>query len=121
MSKGSCGLCGEKFNNVFDAVDHARKPGREESFNPKVILGEGAKLGLGMLFNKIYLLSNDTPIKEAVEDAYSLLYIAEMRPRAFQAIYPAFLKSLADDVDFNLSKFVYKIVTQEALKEVGLR
>lgn len=120
MSSGSCALCGEKFTNIFDAVNHTRKSGSEESFNPKITLGEGRRLGLGLLLNKIYLFSKDEYIKKQVEEAYSLIYISRMRPSAFPYIYDKFTDALESITPFDVRPLVYQIVSQEAFKEVGL-
>lgn len=120
MDKRSCGLCGTRFLNVFEAVEHARRPGNEESFNPKFILGEGRKLGLGELLKKIYNGTNSERVSDGVEEAFALMYIAEMRPTWFPTIYDQFVMNRAMPGS-DVTKFVYKIVTEEAFKEVGLR
>ena len=116
MSKGSCGLCGTQFENVFEAVAHARVSGSESNFNPKFILGTGAKFGLGNFLTQLFNDTEDKNVKDAAEEVYSVLYIAEMRPKVFPEIYSVFVEHLG----MNITKFVYKIVSQEAFKSVGL-
>lgn len=116
MIKKMCGLCGTRFNNVFEAVDHARSSGKEGYFDPKFILSEKGRINLGTLLTQIYELSLDKAVQDKVETAFSLLYIAEMRPKTFPSLYRSFVEGKFNDV----TPFVYLIVTQEALKEVGL-
>lgn len=117
MNEKSCGLCGARFGNVFEAVDHARQASNDIPFDPKVILGAKERMNLGTLLTQIYDLSLDKEVEDKVETAYALLYIAEKRPKTFPALYKSFVEGKFNDV----TQFVYLIVTQDAFKEMGLR
>ena len=116
MNSKSCGLCGQRFANVFEAVDHTRRTGSENNFDPKFILGARERMNLGTFLKQVYDLSYDKSVRDKVETAFSLLYIAEMRPKTFPALYKSFVEGKFEDA----TQFVYLIVTQEAFKEVGL-
>ena len=120
MNSKSCGLCGQRFANVFEAVDHTRRTGSENNFDPKFILGARERMNLGTFLKQVYDLSLDIAVQDRLEKAYALLYIAEMRPNSFPMVYRSFLKAGIDSDAFDITRFVYLIVTQEAFKEVGL-
>lgn len=121
MSKGSCELCGTRFNNVFEAVDHARVSGNESNFNPKFILSTGMKFGLGAFLLKVYESTKEENVRGLAEEAYSMLYLAEMRPTVFRPIYRLFVDHLESSLGrIDMTQFVYEIVSQEAYKSVGL-
>lgn len=120
MIKKSCGLCGARFKNVFEAVDHTRRSGKEMDFDPKFILGGKQRLNLGTLLTQIYNNSHDKAVQDIAESAFSLLYIAEMRPDISSEIFKSYQKYMDEGIEFGITDFVYLIVTQEAFREVGM-
>lgn len=100
MAKGKCGFCGEKFDNVFEVVDHL-----DDEFNPRLIASEKVRLPIGDLLYEVYKEGNEK-LKELAEELFSALYIADKRPEQFEHILTNHSNSL--------SKIVYYIVTQDS-------
>lgn len=73
-----CHECGDVFDNVFDYVEHFMEG---EDFDPSLILPGGFSLKVGSMLRDIYFSSlkkDYTHIKELVQSAYHVLFIAEM-------------------------------------------
>ena len=74
-----CPECGQKFDNVFDAVDHMLED--DESFDPAFILPAGMKLLLGSLLRTIYdNRRRPSVVSQVVQDCYATLAMAEFMP-----------------------------------------
>ena len=74
----NCRLCGEKFDNIFDATNHLVEDGGEEEFNPYMRLPNGYSLRIGALLRELYDAA-DKPdiIKHLTQMTYATLYAAE--------------------------------------------
>jgi hypothetical protein len=76
-----CKLCGQQFDNIFEATDHLLDDSGEEPFDPKLILPNGYQLMIGSLLRCLYNYA-DKPedIKEITQSTYATLYAAETNP-----------------------------------------
>lgn len=77
----NCKLCGQQFDNIFEATDHLLDDVGEEEFDPKLILPNGYVLMVGSLLRCLYKYA-DKPeeIKEITQSTYATLYAAEKNP-----------------------------------------
>jgi len=81
-----CSICGEEFNDIFEATDHLLED-NESEFDPKLILPNGYTLMVGSLLRCLYD-NADKPdeIKQIVQSTYATLYAAETNPGAMKNI-----------------------------------
>ena len=71
-------MCGQHFDNIFDAVDHMVDDNDEEEFNPVVSLPSGYQLLFGSLLRQLYeKADNPEEVKNIVELTYATLYAAD--------------------------------------------
>lgn len=78
----SCKICGQQFDNIFDATDHLLDDNGEQPFDPKLILPGGYVLMVGSLLRTMYHYANNPQaIKEITQSTYGTLYAAETSPR----------------------------------------
>lgn len=81
-----CPVCGEEFENIFDATDHLLEENDSE-FDPKLILPNGYSLMIGSLLRCIYGVAGDEKqVKDICETTYATLYAAETDPGAMKDI-----------------------------------
>jgi hypothetical protein len=74
-----CPECGEKFDNIFDSIDHLLED--DETFDPVYILPGGLKLMLGSLLRLIYEnRRRPALVSQLVQDCYSTLAMSEFMP-----------------------------------------
>ena len=74
-----CPECGQKFENVFEAVDHLLED--DEEFDPALILPNGYRLMIGSLLKCMYKYANEPKqIEKITQDTFMTLYAAETRP-----------------------------------------
>ncbi len=72
-----CSVCGEHFDNIFEATDHLLEDDEEE-FDPRLILSSGYSLMVGSLLRCMYSYAdNPSKIKEITQSTYAALYAAE--------------------------------------------
>ena len=77
-----CNICGQQFDNIFDATDHLIDDEDGVQFDPKLILPGGYQLMIGSLLRNIYQHArNNRQVKDIVEHTYATLYAAENNPR----------------------------------------
>lgn len=75
-----CSECGQRFDNVFDAIRHLADASEEEMFDPALILPGGYRLMIGTMLEDVYKLSEsgDTDkLMKLAESAFLALYTAE--------------------------------------------
>jgi hypothetical protein len=73
-----CGICGQQFDNIFEAVDHMIDDSEEEEFNPILSLPGGYQLMFGSLLRQIFDKADDPEeVRSIVELTYGTLYAAE--------------------------------------------
>lgn len=77
----ACKLCGQQFDNIFEATDHLLDDSGEQPFDPKLILPSGYQLMIGSLLRCLYSYA-DRPdaIKDITQSTYATLYAAETNP-----------------------------------------
>ena len=77
-----CKICGQHFDNIFEAVDHLIDDENQPEFDPKLILPGGYQLMIGSLLRNIYQHARGKrQVKDIVEHTYATLYAAENNPR----------------------------------------
>ena len=76
-----CKICGQQFDNIFEATDHLLDDAGSEPFDPKLILPSGYQLMIGSLLRCLYDYA-DKPenIREITQSTYATLYAAETNP-----------------------------------------
>lgn len=73
-----CGICGEHFDNIFDATDHLIEDNGEQEFNPEIVLPNGYKLMLGSMLRQLFdSADNPEQIRTITQLTYGTLYAAE--------------------------------------------
>ena len=73
-----CGICGEHFDNIFDATDHLIEDNGEQEFNPEIVLPNGYKLMLGSMLRQLFdNADNPEEIRTITQLTYGTLYAAE--------------------------------------------
>jgi hypothetical protein len=77
----ACKLCGQQFDNIFEATDHLLDDANEPEFDPKLILPNGYTLMIGSLLRCIYKYANNPEeVKGITQSTYATLYAAEKNP-----------------------------------------
>ena len=77
----NCTVCGTKFNNIFEAVNHLVEDSGEKPFDPKVTLPSGYSLLIGSLLHELFDNSeNAEEIRRITEITYATLYAAQTDP-----------------------------------------
>jgi hypothetical protein len=75
----SCPQCGEKFDDVFEAVAHLLED--DEEFDPALILPNGYRLMIGSLLKCMYKHAYEPEqIEKITQDTFMTLYMAETQP-----------------------------------------
>ena len=73
-----CGICGERFDNIFDATDHLIEDNGEEEFNPEIVLPNGYRLLVGSMLRQLFdSADNPEQIRTITQLTYGTLYAAE--------------------------------------------
>jgi len=77
-----CKVCGQQFDNIFDATDHLIEDENGEYFDPKLILPGGYQLLIGSLLRCIYEASTSPKsVRDITQSVYATLYAAESTPK----------------------------------------
>ena len=73
-----CKICGQHFDNIFDATDHLIEDNGEEEFNPEIVLPNGYRLLVGSMLRQLFE-SADKPeeVRTITQLTYGTLYAAE--------------------------------------------
>lgn len=80
-----CDICGQRFDNVFEMVEHQMDDDGASDFDPTLLLPNGYKLLVGTLLRLIYDRSNKpSQVREVVSSAYMNLYLAETDQQAMR-------------------------------------
>ena len=73
-----CGICGQHFDNIFEATDHLIEDNGEEEFNPKIVLPNGYTLLVGSMLRQLFEnADNPEKIQTITQLTYGTLYAAE--------------------------------------------
>ena len=71
-------ICGQQFDNIFDATDHLIEDNGEEEFNPEIILPNGYRLLVGSMLRQLFHnADNPEEIRTITQLTYGTLYAAE--------------------------------------------
>jgi len=112
-----CKICGEQFDNIFDATDHLIENENGEYFDPKLILPGGYQLLIGSLLRCIYEASTSPrSVRDITQSVYATLYAAESTPKK--------MKEYIEDVVVsqemrNIDKELVHFLTETDNKEDG--
>ena len=81
-----CDLCGEHFDNIFEAVDHLLEESTEP-FDPRMRLPNGYSLMLGSLLRQIFYSADDADlVKNIAEMTYATLFASENNTHEMQRL-----------------------------------
>ena len=73
-----CKICGQHFDNIFDATDHLIEDNGEEEFNPEIILPNGYRLLVGSMLRQLFeSADNPEEVRTITQLTYGTLYAAE--------------------------------------------
>jgi hypothetical protein len=73
-----CGICGQHFDNIFEATDHLIEDNGEEEFNPEIILPNGYRLLVGSMLRQLFeSADNPEEVRTITQLTYGTLYAAE--------------------------------------------
>ena len=76
-----CNMCGQQFDNIFDATDHLIDDENGVQFDPKLILPGGYQLLIGSLLRCIYeSAGSPKSVRDITQSVYATLYAAESTP-----------------------------------------
>ena len=76
-----CNICGQQFDNIFDATDHLIDDEDGVQFDPKHILPGGYQLLIGSLLRCIYeSAGSPKSVRDITQSVYATLYAAESTP-----------------------------------------
>jgi hypothetical protein len=105
-----CPICGEHFEDIFEATDHLLEEGEPE-FDPKLILPNGYTLMVGSLLRCLHGYA-DKPeeIRKIVQSTYATLYAAETNPGEMKAIIE---DMIIRDTMFNIDSELKQLLEEE--------
>ena len=73
-----CGICGQHFDNIFEATDHLIEDNGEEEFNPEIILPNGYRLLVGSMLRQLFdNAENPEKVRNITQLTDGTLYAAE--------------------------------------------
>ena len=73
-----CGICGQRFDNIFEATDHLIEDNGEQEFNPEIILPNGYRLLVGSMLRQLFdNADNPEKVRTITQLTYGTLYAAE--------------------------------------------
>ena len=73
-----CSICGQHFDNIFEATDHLIEDNGEEEFNPEIVLPNGYRLLVGSMLRQLFeSADNPEEVRTITQLTYGTLYAAE--------------------------------------------
>ena len=73
-----CKICGQHFDNIFEATDHLIEDNGEEEFNPEIVLPNGYRLLVGSMLRQLFeSADNPEEVRTITQLTYGTLYAAE--------------------------------------------
>ena len=113
----SCKICGQQFDNIFEATDHLLDDNGEEPFDPRLILPSGYQLMVGSLLRTVYKYAdNANAIKDIAQSTYATLYAAETSPRKMKRLIE---DMVIQDVMRDFDKELQLLLEDETNEEDG--
>ena len=104
-----CPVCGEEFDNIFEATDHLLED-FEEEFDPKLILPNGYSLMVGSLLRNLYSHAEEPEqIRAITQGTYATLYAAENSPNMMGKIIEDII---VDEHMYDFDKEIKKLLDE---------
>ena len=105
-----CKICGQHFDNIFEAVDHMIEDEGNEMFDPKLILPGGYQLMIGSLLRTIHFHARgNKKVKDITEHTYATLYAAETSPKKMKKfIEDLIITTEMDTLEHEIEDFLSK-------------
>ena len=105
-----CSVCGEHFENIFEATDHLMEDDDIE-FDPKLILPNGYTLMVGSLLRCLFANAHSPKeIKSITQSTYATLYAAETNPGEMKSIIE---DMIIRDTMKSIDKDLVKLLAEE--------
>lgn len=103
-----CKICGQHFDNVFQAIDHMTDDADEPMFDPRLILPGGYQLLIGSLLRTIFLnAGQNQKVKEITQHTYATLYAAETSPKKMKKfIEDLIVNEEMSTIDYEIEDFL---------------
>ena len=105
-----CAVCGQHFDNIFEAVDHMIDDNEEEEFNPEIILPNGYRLLVGSLLRQLFDKADDPEeVRSIVQLTYGTLYAAESDIGLMKKLVEdAIIHEHMSEIDYELKELLNK-------------
>lgn len=103
-----CKICGQHFDNIFDATDHLIEDNGEEEFNPEIILPNGYRLLVGSMLRQLFeSADNPEEVRTITQLTYGTLYAAETNVGLMKKLVEdAIIHEHMSDIDKELKRLL---------------
>lgn len=103
-----CKICGQHFDNIFDATDHLIEDNGEEEFNPEIVLPNGYRLLVGSLLRQLFeSADNPEEVRTITQLTYGTLYAAETNVGLMKKLVEdAIIHEHMSDIDKELKRLL---------------
>lgn len=103
-----CKICGQHFDNIFDATDHLIEDNGEEEFNPEIILPNGYRLLVGSMLRQLFeSADNPEEVRTITQLTYGTLYAAETNVSLMKKLVEdAIIHEHMSDIDKELKRLL---------------
>lgn len=103
-----CSICGQQFDDIFEAVDHLVDDNEEKEFNPILKLPNGYQLLFGSLLRQLYDKAYEPEeVRTIVELTYATLYAAQSDiPLMKKLVEDAIIHEHMFEIDYELKKLL---------------
>ena len=103
-----CGICGQHFDNIFEATDHLIEDNGEEEFNPEIILPNGYRLLVGSMLRQLFdNADNPEKVRTITQLTYGTLYAAETNVGLMKKLVEdAIIHEHMSDIDKELKRLL---------------
>jgi hypothetical protein len=103
-----CKICGQHFDNIFEATDHLIEDNGEEEFNPEIILPNGYRLLVGSMLRQLFEnADNPEEVRTITQLTYGTLYAAETNVGLMKKLVEdAIIHEHMSDIDKELKRLL---------------
>jgi hypothetical protein len=103
-----CGICGQQFDNIFEATDHLIEDNGEEEFNPEIILPNGYRLLVGSMLRQLFESADDPEeVRTITQLTYGTLYAAETNISMMKKLVEdAIIHEHMSEIDYELKELL---------------
>lgn len=103
-----CGICGQHFDNIFEATDHLIEDSGEEEFNPEIVLPNGYRLLVGSMLRQLFeSADNPEEVRTITQLTYGTLYAAETNVGLMKKLVEdAIIHEHMSDIDKELKRLL---------------